>query len=135
MKKAKSNISIFELSKICSQQELIMNAWKEETKCFAKEKSVFFVNLVKYIISLTNGKETIIIATFNKISTSLNNAILGKKSKSMTPPFLLTFEIFNMNIHNFLVDYDMSSNIKNYVIAKNINAKLKKMNTQIIQLD
>ena len=40
----------------------------------------------------------------------------------MTPPFLLTFEIFNMNVHNFLVDYDTSSNVMPYVVAKKINA-------------
>ena len=128
MKKMKAKISIFELSKISLQQELIMKTWKHEIECSTKEKGDVLVHLVKHITALTNGKETSMIATFNKIHISLNNAILGKKSKSMTSPFLLTFEIFNMNVHNFLVDSTASSNIIPYAISKRINAEPKKTN-------
>ena len=31
-------------------------------------------------------------------------ALIGRKSRSQTPPFLLTFKIFNINVHNCLVD-------------------------------
>ena len=30
--------------------------------------------------------------------------LIGRKSRSQTPPFLLTFGIFNRNVHNCLVD-------------------------------
>ena len=30
--------------------------------------------------------------------------LIGRKSRSQTQPFLLTFEIFNRNLHNCLVD-------------------------------
>ena len=33
-----------------------------------------------------------------------DGALIGRKSQSPTPPFLLTFEIFNWNVHNCLVD-------------------------------
>ena len=29
-----------------------------------------------------------------------NNSLIGKTSKSTTPTFLLTFEIYNRNVHN-----------------------------------
>jgi len=29
---------------------------------------------------------------------------IGDRSKSHTPPFLLTYEIFNKNVHNCLID-------------------------------
>ena len=52
----------------------------------------------------------------DKIS-SIGIALLGGRSKSHTPPFLLTFLFFNKNLHNLLVDSRASSNIlpKNYL--------------------
>jgi hypothetical protein len=47
---------------------------------------------------------------------------MGKKSKSQTPPFLLTFEIFNHNVHNYLVDFGASSNVMPYAVCKKLNA-------------
>lgn len=40
--------------------------------------------------------------------------LIVDKSNSYTPPFLLTLEIFNKNVHNRLVDYGASSNIMPY---------------------
>ena len=47
----------------------------------------------------------------------------------------LTFEIFNRNVHNFLVDSGASSNVMPYSVCKNINAQPKMCRTKIIQLD
>lgn len=49
--------------------------------------------------------------------------------------FLLTFENFNYNVHNFLVDSDAYVNATPLFVAKKINAKWDKTNEQIIQLD
>jgi hypothetical protein len=49
--------------------------------------------------------------------------LIRKKSRSQTPPFLLTFEIFNCNVHNYLVDYGASSNVMSYSVCKNLNAE------------
>jgi CRISPR/Cas system-associated protein Cas7 (RAMP superfamily) len=38
------------------------------------------------------------------------------------PPFLLTFEIFNRNVHNCMVDSSASSNVKPLSIFQKINA-------------
>ena len=40
----------------------------------------------------------------NKPNPKVDGALIGRKSRSRTPPFLLTFEIFNRNVHNCLVD-------------------------------
>lgn len=42
---------------------------------------------------------------------------------SMTHPFLLTFEIFNMNVYKCVVDLGASSNVMPYHICKKINSK------------
>lgn len=49
--------------------------------------------------------------------------------------FLLTFEIFNFNVHNFLVDLGSSVNVMKLSVAKKINAKWEKTDAHIIQLD
>ena len=52
-----------------------------------------------------------------------NGALIGKKWRSQTPPFLLTFEIFNWNVHNCLVDFGASSNVMPYSVCKKLNAE------------
>ena len=46
----------------------------------------------------------------NKIDPN-DIALIGGRSRSHTPPFLLTYEVFNKNVHNCLVDSGASSNI------------------------
>lgn len=45
------------------------------------------------------------------------------------------FEIFNYNVHNFLVDSSTSANVITLSIAKQINVEWSKTSVQIIQLD
>ena len=61
--------------------------------------------------------------------------LIGRKSRSQTPPFLLTFEIFNRNVHNHLVDFGTSSNVMPYSICNKLNAEPQMSKTKIIQLD
>jgi len=35
---------------------------------------------------------------------SMNDAIIGNHCKSQAPPFIPTLDIFNHNVHNYLVD-------------------------------
>jgi hypothetical protein len=51
------------------------------------------------------------------------------------PPFLLTFEIFNRNVHNCMVDYGASSNVMPWSVCQKINAKFQPSSLKIIQLD
>ena len=62
-------------------------------------------------------------------------ALIGRKSRYQTPPFLLTFEIFNRNVHNCLVDSRASLNVMPYLVCNKLNAQPKICKTKIIQLD
>ena len=64
-----------------------------------------------------------------------DGALIGRKSISQTPPFLLTFEIFNRNVHNCLVDSRDSLNVMPYSVCKKLNAQPKICKTNIIDLD
>ena len=70
-----------------------------------------------------------------KPNTREDGAFIGRKSKSQTPPFLLTFEIVNRNVHNSLVDSGASSNMMVCLVCKKLNAQPKMCRTNIIQLD
>ena len=51
------------------------------------------------------------------------------------PPFLLTFEIFNRNVHNCMVDSGASSNMIPLSVCQKINVEVQPSNIKIIQLD
>ena len=63
------------------------------------------------------------------------DTLIGNNSESTTPPFLLTFEIFNRNVHNCMVDSGASSNVMPYSVCKKLNAKSTPCEIQISQLD
>ena len=60
---------------------------------------------------------------------------VGGKSKSRNPPFLLTFEIFNHNVHNCLVDSGASINAMPILVCKKINGQPKPSMWRVVQLD
>ena len=53
----------------------------------------------------------------------VNEASIGAKSKSQTLHFMLSFEIFNHNVHNCLVDSRASSNVMPLSICRRINGQ------------
>ena len=48
---------------------------------------------------------------------------------------MLSFEIFNHNVHNCLVDFGDSSNVMPLSVCKNINGQPTPSPSQIVQLD
>ena len=76
IKRAKANISLFEMCNVPQQKEKLLKA----------------LEVPKEVISTDNQPEEV------------SEASVGGKSKFKTPPFLLTFDIFNYNVHNYLVD-------------------------------
>ena len=50
------------------------------------------------------------------------NELYMEEVNSLFPPFLLSFEIFNFNVHEFLVNYGALVNVIQLSIAKKINA-------------
>ena len=83
IKKTKANISLFELCNLTQQRNKLLEAFDPQPSSTLEDES----------------------------DTEINEASIGGKSKSQTLPFLLTFEIFNHNIHNCLVDSGASSNV------------------------
>ena len=71
----------------------------------------------------------------NRLNPRADGILIRRKSRSQTSPFLLTFEIFNQNVHNCLVDYWASSNVIPYSVCNKLNAEPQKSKTKIIQLD
>ena len=70
-----------------------------------------------------------------KPNAKADGALFGRKSRSQTPYFLLTFEIFNHNVHNCIIDLGASSNMIPYSICKKLNVEPQICKTKIIQLD
>ena len=66
---------------------------------------------------------------------SVNACSLNKRGRPFVPPFLLTFEVFNRNLHNFLVDSRSSSNVMPLSIFNKLNATPLKSDKHIINLD
>ena len=62
-------------------------------------------------------------------------SLIRVRSKSHTPPILLTFGIFNKNLHNYLVDSGASSNILPRIICVKLNVQPQKYVVCIVQLD
>ena len=69
------------------------------------------------------------------LDKEINEASIGGKSKSWTKPFLLTFEIFNLNVHYCLIDSGASLNVMPLSVCKKINGKPTPSAIQIIQLE
>ena len=91
------------------------------------------VPLVNNLDPLTSKE----VAGFNdNIKTTIDkDTLIGKNCKSTTSPFLLTFEIFNRNVHICMIDSGASSNIMPYSVCKKLTAKPTPCEIQISQLD
>ena len=65
------------------------------------------------------------LPTDNQPEEEVVEASVGGKSKFKTPPSLLTFDIFNYNVHNCLVDSRASMNAMPWSVCKKINGQPK----------
>lgn len=72
--------------------------------------------------SYVEGKERTTMKE-KKPNPRVDGILIGRKSRSQTPTFLLTFEIFNRNVHNCLVDSRDSSNVMPCLVCKKLNAE------------
>ena len=91
IKKDKANISLFEMCNLPQQEEKLLKALE------------------------TLEEEP---PSDNQPEEEIGEASLGVKSKNKTPTFLLTFEIFNYNVHNYLVDLGASVNVMPLSVCK-----------------
>jgi hypothetical protein len=70
-----------------------------------------------------------------KNKPNVNACSIDKKGNPFVPLFLLTFEVFNINLHKFLVDSGESSNVMPLSIYKKLNAIPLKSDKHVIKLD
>ena len=145
----KENTTVFELCKITQLREQLRDALQHiqgpqdvvinNLKVTPKEKNVKTTKIVKTTTiantSSTNNKDRTTKEEVKIPNPREDGALIGRKSRSQTPPFLLTFEIFNRNVHNCLVNAGFSLNVISYLVCKKINAQPKMCRTKIIQLD
>jgi hypothetical protein len=66
---------------------------------------------------------------------TVNTCSEDKKGNPFVPLFLLTFEVFNINLHNCLVDSRASSNVIPLSICRKLNTIPLKSDKHVIQID
>jgi hypothetical protein len=118
LKKLKANISVMEICRIPQQKDFLLQALKS------------IENPMK-----RNDHERNLTPTDVVKKPTVNAYVEDKKGKPFVPPFLLTFEVFNKNLHNCLVDSGASSNVMLLSICKKINVVPLKSDKHVIQLD
>jgi hypothetical protein len=119
MKKTKANITMFELSKLKHQQKLLL-----------KELNVVPSTPLPSSKAANDSGQSppgMVEAT--------DSVLIGDRSSSHTPPFLLTYEIYNRNLHNCLIDSGASSNIMPASVCSKLNIEPQKSAIHIVQLD
>jgi len=125
MKKTRANITLYELSKLKHQQKIMMK----------ELHAVPIAPLPTTVLSQAShnmGQPP--TNAINEIDPN-DIALIGGRSRSHTPPFLLTYEIFNKNVHNCLVDSGASTNILPRSICAKLNVQPQKSVVRIVQLD
>ena len=122
MKKTRANITLYESSKLKHQQKIMMK----------ELHAVPITSLPTAVASHNMGRPP--TNAVNKIDPN-DIALTRGRSRSHTPSFLLTYEIFNKNVHNCLIDSGASTNILPRSICAKLNVQPKKSAICIVQLD
>ena len=99
LKKVKVNVSLFEMCKVPQQKEILLKALEASDERMP-----------------TNNQP--------EEEEEIGETSSGGKSKKKHPPFLLTFEIFNHNVHNCLVYSGATVNIMPISVCKRINGQM-----------
>ena len=85
-------------------------------------------------VSKENSKRPGEIPTENQpMEEDVESSVEGK-TRFKTPPFLLTLEILNHNVHNCLVDFGSSVNVMPLTFCKKINGQPKPTSWEVTQL-
>jgi hypothetical protein len=70
-----------------------------------------------------------------KSQVATNASLTGHRSRSTNLPFLITFEMFNRNFHNYMVDSRAPSNVMPLKVHEKLNFKHEPYEIQIVQLE
>jgi hypothetical protein len=110
MKKTRENISLYEISKLKSQNNSLLRALGVSDKTIPSSTT------------MKNKEKNLTVQTLSS-DVDIGSILIGDRSRSHTPPFILTFEFFSKDVHNSLVDSGASSNIMPYSVCLQINAQ------------
>jgi ribonuclease HI len=155
LKKLRANISIYELLKFpFLLQKMLQNISDNGKNGNSNGNKVVQSKVPQKTSTKSNpdpqDKGSLPVPPVNNVN-NVNNAsnvdkvaleTASKKPQATTlstrknvPPFLLTFEIFNRNVHNCMVDSGASSNVMPWSVCQKINAEVEPSSLKIIQLD
>jgi hypothetical protein len=147
LKKLRANISVYELLKFPFMLQKMLQNIVENGKNGNSNKVV--QNKVPQNTSTKNNpdpqdKGSLLVNNVNNVNNVDKVALetASKKPQATTlstrknvSPFLLTFKIFNRNMHNCMVDSGAPSNLMPWSVCQNINVKVEPSTLKIIQLD
>jgi hypothetical protein len=94
LKTLRANISVMDICKIPQKKDFLLQA----------------LNSVENLVT-GNGREINLASTNLVNKPTVNTYLENKKGNTFVPPFLLTFKVFNRNLHNCLVYSGASSNV------------------------
>jgi hypothetical protein len=118
LKNLKANISVMDMCRIPQQKEFMLQALK---------------SIENPTTSTDQGEN--ITPTDLKNKPNVNACSEDKKGNPFVPPCFLTFEVFNRNLHNCLVDSGESSNVMALSICKKLNTAPLKSYKHVKELD
>jgi ribonuclease HI len=118
LKKLKANISVMDVCRIPQQKDLLLQALSSVENP-----------------ATGDGREKNLPPTDLASKPTINTCSEGRKERPFVPPFLLTFEVFNRNLHNCLVDSRASSNVMPLAICYKLGVVPLKSDKHVIQLD
>ena len=120
MKKTQAKISVYELTKISIQREIIIKS---------------FTTMSLTSTSTPSSKKNSSIQSQASINLQSIVNVSNANSVGLTLPFIFYFEIFNYNVKNFLANLGVSTNVMPLSMLKKLNIQPKKTDAKIIQLD
>jgi hypothetical protein len=145
LEKLRANIYVFELLKFPLILQKILQSIAKNNKNIdpsSKNTTEIGSKTTKKIPTKTTSEPLDKRDLAEKNVANVDKTVLGTTTKNQqnfavntqknVPHFLLTFEIFNRNAHNCMVDSDASSNVMPLSVCQKINAEVKPSDLKII---
>jgi hypothetical protein len=115
LKKLKANISVIDIRRMTHQKDFLLQALRSVENPMT-----------------SNDQQKNLTPTDLGNKLMVNACSEDKKGRPFVPPFLLTFEEFNRNLHGCLVDSGASSNVMHLSICKKLNVVPLKSDKHVI---
>jgi ribonuclease HI len=118
LKKLKANVLVMDICRIPQQKYLLLQALSSVEN-----------------LTTSDVQEKNLPPMDSESKPTINTYLEGRKERPFVPPFLLTFEDFNKNLHNCLVDSKASSNVMPLAICNKLGIVPLKHDKNFIQMD